>query len=299
MCSFPAIVLFFSEVDDDNIVDDIIAVQCHLHPWWYFYISMSGQVKRHIDAELEFETYFGKVSFEAGGFGGWVDPAKHDKERTTVRCWSHRKQAGLGLYSWSRWRGRWKVSLPSFADNDRTATWRELIKKKRNFRNPVTLSEADVSISWQLVGDGQLQQEFTPIQVFKFILMMVSVPLVDSSKRQYIICVSYICIETFSSSSDIWPGRGSAEEQHRVHTRGGDSNLLWGKEEGGGGGKGGGRRREAAWRKQNCNQCCLLVSSESQQSKSLMVFLIWRWSTKGGWLAAATQSLARSTIVPG
>ena len=47
------------------------------------------------------------------------------------------------------------------------------IDEKGNFRNPVTLSEADVSISWQLVGDGQLQQEFTPIQVFKLILMMI------------------------------------------------------------------------------------------------------------------------------
>ena len=39
----------------------------------HFNDALSGQVKRHIDAELEFETYFGKVSFEAGEwFGGLV-----------------------------------------------------------------------------------------------------------------------------------------------------------------------------------------------------------------------------------
>ena len=87
MAFFSAIVLFFSEVDDDNIVDDIIAVPPpSVMVFLHFNDALSGQVKRHIDAELEFETYFGKVSFEAGGFGGWVDPAKDDKERTTVRC---------------------------------------------------------------------------------------------------------------------------------------------------------------------------------------------------------------------
>ena len=42
----------------------------------HFNDALLGQVKRHIDAELEFETYFGKVSFEAGEwvgeFGGLV-----------------------------------------------------------------------------------------------------------------------------------------------------------------------------------------------------------------------------------
>ena len=29
-------------------------------------LTRTWQVKRHLDAELEFETYYGRVSFEAG-----------------------------------------------------------------------------------------------------------------------------------------------------------------------------------------------------------------------------------------
>ena len=59
--------------------------------------------------------------------------------------------------------------------------------KKIILREPVTLSEADVSISWQLVGDGQIQREFTPAQVRLMLSMMLMINVVvNASKIQRI-----------------------------------------------------------------------------------------------------------------
>jgi len=74
------------------------------------------EVKRHLDAELEFETYYGRVSFEAGS-------------QQDLAC-------SLG---------------PSEDDEE---------------SNSETLFESESLISWKMIGDGQLQNQFSPVQTF-------------------------------------------------------------------------------------------------------------------------------------
>ena len=106
-------------------------------------------MKRHIEAELEFETYYGTVSFEAGRWCRLLIDI--EMKRRDINVEVNTQEAGK----------TWRAPLiPVMAMSKGIFAFSEHCNAQQSSR---AVSEA--SISWQLIGDGRIQKTFTPIQV--------------------------------------------------------------------------------------------------------------------------------------